>query len=120
MTDKKELGRKGEEIAAAFLQALGYRILARNWFFGKEEIDIIAAHGEFVVIVEVKTRTSDMCAAPEASVTRAKQRILVRAAHAFVMQRKLPGEVRFDIVAVLVKPEGESVRHIPDAFYATL
>jgi len=119
MKEHINLGKAGEDIAAAHLSEKGYRILERNWRFGKEEIDIIACDGGFIVIVEVKTRTSNYFAEPEASVTKAKQRILVRAANAFVNYRRLAGEVRFDIVSVLIMPEKEVVHHIPDAFYAT-
>ncbi|MCX6304186.1 MAG: YraN family protein [Bacteroidetes bacterium] len=119
MKDHIELGRAGEAIALAHLEGKGYRILERNWRFGREEIDIIARDGNFIVIVEVKTRSSNVFAEPEASVTRAKQRILVRAANAYVNYRRLQGEVRFDIVTVLIRPEGETINHIADAFYAT-
>ncbi|MDP1623398.1 MAG: YraN family protein [Bacteroidales bacterium] len=119
MSDHIELGKKGEEIAVAHLTGLGYRILERNWRLGKEEIDIIARDGNFVVIVEVKTRTSNALAEPETSVTKSKQRILVRTANAYINYRKQQGEVRFDIITVLVRQEGETINHIVDAFYAT-
>ncbi len=120
MKDHIELGKAGEAIAVAHLEGKGYRILERNWRFGKEEIDIIARDGNFVVIVEVKTRTSNARAEPEASVTKSKQRILVRAANAYVNYKRQYGEVRFDIISILVKQEGETINHIVDAFYATL
>jgi putative endonuclease len=119
MKDHIELGRAGEAIAVALLEKKGYRILERNWRWGREEIDIIARDGNFVVIVEVKTRSSDLFAEPEASVTRSKQRILVRAANAYVNYRRQYGEVRFDIITIVIRPEGEIVNHIVDAFYAT-
>lgn len=119
MKDHIELGKSGEEIAVAHLVGKGYRILERNWRLGKEEIDIIARDGNFVVIVEVKTRSSNIFAEPEASVTKSKQRILIRAANAYVNYRHQHGEVRFDIITILVRPEGEVINHIVDAFYAT-
>jgi len=123
MSNEKEnhidLGKKGEDIAVAHLEAKGFKILERNWRLGKEEIDIIARDGNFVVIVEVKTRTSNTFAEPEAAVTRSKQRILVRTANAYVNYRRQYGEVRFDIITVLIREEGEDVNHIVDAFYAT-
>jgi putative endonuclease len=120
MKDQIELGKKGEEIAVAHLEGKGYRILERNWRWGREEIDIIARDGNFVVIVEVKTRSSNTFAEPEASVTKQKQRIQVRAANAFVNYRRQPGEVRFDIITVLIRDEKEEINHIVDAYYATL
>jgi putative endonuclease len=120
MKDRIELGKAGEEMAVELLSGKGYRILERNWRFGKEEIDIIARDGSYIVIVEVKTRSSNAFAEPEASVTKAKQRILVRAANAYVNYRRQYGEVRFDIVTVLIGAEGTTINHIADAFYATL
>ena len=119
MKDHIELGKTGEDIAAAHLEGKGYLILERNWRLGKEEIDIIARDGNFVVIVEVKTRTSNVLIEPEASVTKAKQRILVRTANAYMNYRRQSGEVRFDIVTILIRREGETINHIEDAFYAT-
>lgn len=115
-----ELGKKGEEMALALLEGKGYRILERNWRWGKEEIDIIAQDGTFLVITEVKTRSSNIFTEPETSVTRNKQRILVRAANAYARYRRHRGEVRFDIVTVLIMEEGTQINHIADAFYATL
>jgi putative endonuclease len=119
MKDHIELGKSGEELAVALLETKGYRILERNWRLGKEEIDIIARDGNFVVIVEVKTRTSNIFAEPETSVTKSKQRILIRIANAYVHYHRQQGEVRFDIITVLIRPEGETINHIVDAFYAT-
>lgn len=119
MIDHIELGRTGEELAVAHLTGKGCLILEKNWKWGREEIDIIARDGEFIVIVEVKTRSSNYFAEPEANVTKSKQRVLVRAANAFVNHRKLRGEVRFDIISILVRPEGNELNHIVDAFYAT-
>ena len=120
MKDNLALGKAGEDLAVAHLEGKGYRILERNWRWGKEEIDIIAIDGHFLVIVEVKTRSSNVFAEPEASVTKHKQQILVRAANAYARYRRHPGEVRFDIVTILIRPEGKTINHIVDAFYATL
>jgi len=120
MKNHLELGKAGEDLALALLVSKGYVILERNWHLGKEEIDIIARDGNFIVIVEVKTRSSNVLAEPEASVNKHKQRILIRMANAFVTFRNLKGEVRFDIITVLIKPEGETINHIVDAFFATL
>jgi len=120
MTDHLELGKQGEFIAINYLMAKGYTILDTNWKFGKNEIDIIARDGKWLVIAEVKTRHSNFFAEPETSVTREKQRILVRAANGYVRYKHLNYEVRFDVIAILVGPDGEQIKHIADAFYPTL
>lgn len=120
MSDNIEIGRNGEDIAVIYLVKQGYRILERNWKFGRNEIDIIARDGQFIVIVEVKTRLSNYFTEPETAVTRDKQRILVRSANAYVRYKRLNLEVRFDVIAILLDLEKEQINHIVDAFYATL
>lgn len=119
-TERQELGKRGEEIACRYLKDKGYKIRERNWKLGRNEIDLIAQDGDYIVIVEVKTRTSNIVAEPETSVTREKQRILVRAANAYIRYFRIPKEVRFDIVAILLDGGNETVKHIPDAFYPML
>ena len=120
MKDHINLGKAGEEIAVKHLTSLGYEILDRNWRWGRQEIDIIARDGNFIVITEVKTRQSDFCADPGISVTRGKQRILVNAANAWVRFKKYNGEVRFDIITIMIRKDGAEISHLVDAFYATL
>ncbi|MEI6683561.1 MAG: YraN family protein [Bacteroidota bacterium] len=120
MKDNIGMGKTGEDLAVALLERKGYRILDRNWRWGKEELDIVAIDGTFLVIVEVKSRSSAIFADPETAVTRNKQKIMVRAANAYARYRRHPGEVRFDIITVLNGPGGEHVNHMVDAFYATL
>ncbi len=120
MLQTNELGKAGEDMAAEYLKKKGYRILERNWRFGRNEIDIVARDGNIVVIAEVKTRSSSFFAEPETAVTRDKQRILVRSANAYVRYNRINLEVRFDVIAILFSPGGEQINHIEDAFYATL
>jgi putative endonuclease len=120
MAEHNEFGRKGEDIAAEYLQKKGYKILERNWALGKNEIDIIAKDGKYIIVVEVKSRHSDFAGEPETAVTRDKQRSLVRAANAYVNKMNYNEEVRFDIISILVVKGVEHINHIEDAFYPTL
>ena len=120
MSTRIETGKTGEQLAADHLLAKGYHILERNWRWGREELDIIARHGNFVVIIEVKTRTGGTEIEPALVVSRAKQRIQVRAANAYMRYKNLPGEVRFDIITILINANGHKLEHLEDAFYATL
>ena len=65
MSKHNELGVKGEVIALEFLEKKGYDILEINWRFAKTEVDIIARDLNTLVIVEVKTRTSEAFGLPE-------------------------------------------------------
>ena len=117
--DKVELGKTGEEIASAYLEAKGYRILERNWKLGREEIDIIAKEGDFIVIVEVKTRHLSSFPDPEMYVNRTKQQIQARTANAWMRYHKQAGEIRFDVIFVLIQSGKTKINHIIDAFYVT-
>ncbi len=115
-----ELGKKGEALAAEYLAAKGCVILVRNFRAGKTEIDIVASDKTVLVIVEVKTRNTRYFGEPQQWVTPAKQKLLVRAANAYVKYRGFQGEVRFDVVSVIADENGTEINHIPDAFYPTL
>ncbi|MCK9203430.1 MAG: YraN family protein [Bacteroidales bacterium] len=114
------LGKEGEEAAVRHLEEKGYRILDRNWRWGRQEIDIIARTGPFIVFAEVKTRKSNYFSEPEDAVTKTKQRILMNVANAYVRYHKINLEVRFDVITILIQAGKQTVRHIEDAFYITL
>jgi putative endonuclease len=115
-------GRRGERVAARFLRSLGYRILARNHRNRFGEIDLIAADGETLVFVEVKTRRSHTAGAPFEAVDRIKQRQLTRAALAYLGRHRLHDRsARFDVVGIVWPNDrrGEpEVRHYVNAFEA--
>lgn len=114
-TDK---GREGEAIAKRFLEMQGYVVVDCNWRVGKLEIDLVALHDKTMVFVEVKTRTVADFGEPESFVSAAKQKHLVRAANAYLQERNITLESRFDIIAVLNNNNTHTVKHIPDAFRA--
>ncbi|MCB0617128.1 MAG: YraN family protein [Saprospiraceae bacterium] len=114
-------GEWGEQLAARFLEDKGLRILERNWRFSRAEIDLIAEEGEVLVFVEVKTRTSDYFGPPERFVSARKRQLLADAAAVYCEKRDHSGEVRFDVVAILLKAgRAPELRHLPDAFFPGL
>ena len=120
MAEHNIIGTDGENKATAYLEDSGYVILDRNWRYGKGEIDIICSKGEFIVFVEVKTRSTDYFGQPEEAVDKKKKNFLIKAADAYVTQKNIPQEVRYDIISVILSQNKHSVRHIKDAFYPTL
>jgi putative endonuclease len=120
MAEHNELGASGEKAAENFLKEKGYQILATNWRFGSDEIDIIAKHNHFLVIVEVKTRSTNAFGEPEIAVTKQKQKFLIRAAQNYIQQKNIDEECRFDIIAIVSKNGKNSIHHIEDAFYPGL
>lgn len=111
-------GKEGEDIAKRFLEANGYSIVDCNWRIGKLEIDIVARCGDTIVFVEVKTRSGTDFGEPESFVNPAKQKHLIKAANAYLLERNINLEARFDIIAVLKNNNSHTVKHLPDAFRA--
>lgn len=119
-----ELGRRGEELAAAYLQQLGYRIVATNFTLpvGRNrlgvpinvEIDLVAYHDKTLCFVEVKSRTSDWFVPPQVNVDRRKQRQISRAARAYRRMFGLVGEpYRYDVITVVFGEEA-GARDVPE------
>lgn len=115
--DHNELGKWGEKFAAEYLVKKGYKILERNWYFAKAELDIIARKGEILVICEVKTRNSSFFGDPQDFVTPSKIKLLVKAANEYIISNDLDVETRFDVIAVLKNKKQEKLEHFEDAFY---
>jgi putative endonuclease len=112
MTDpRRGLGRRGEALAAATLARRGYVIRQRNWRCRAGEVDIIAAHGDCLVFVEVRTRRGRELGSPEASITPAKQARLIQVAQSYLLEFDI-GTVdwRIDVVAVELTRGGQLVR----------
>lgn len=120
MAEHNQLGNKGEDIAREYLAGKGYKILDRNWRHGKGEVDLICKKGDFIVIAEVKTRSTDFFGQPEDAVNKKKQKFLIKAADAYVNQKQIMLEVRYDIISIIIKGRSHTIRHIEDAFYPTL
>lgn len=119
MAQHNDLGKKAEELAAEFLLKNGYKILARNFRFQKAEIDIISEKDDFIIICEVKARSTDVFNLPQESVNKKKIKLLVSAADHYLKEFNITKEVRFDIISVLPDEKGNLViEHIADAFEA--
>lgn len=112
----KELGKRGEEMAVQYLEDKGYTILDRNYRKGHLEIDIIATDEEDLVIVEVKTRSSDTFMRPEEAVDHKKRVSLMRLANYYVKTHRRIEDVRFDIISIVANDQETTIEHIRNAF----
>lgn len=117
MAESHNTGEQGEAIAAAYLASGGWDILETNWHSNHHEADIIARRNDLLVIVEVKTRTTDYFGNPEDFVSKQKQRRLIKTANHYISLKRLDLEVRFDIISIVLKPPRLRLRHLEDAFY---
>ncbi len=121
MARHNDTGEKGEQIARTYLGNAGWQLLEQNWRSGRAEIDIIAMEGEVLVFVEVKTRRSLRHGPPEESVSGRKMELMARAAAVFMEQINHSWEIRFDVISVLLRPDGTAeVEHLRDAFFPGL
>jgi putative endonuclease len=110
-------GRRGEDLAAGYLETAGYRIIERNYrcLFG--EMDLVARDGGTVVFIEVKSRRSNRFGPPQSSVGLKKQKKMSQIALHYLEEKQLHScEARFDVIAVLLLPEGNRVELIKNAF----
>lgn len=116
----RQIGEKGEEIAAKYLIKRGYKIIQTNWTCQIGEADIVAQDGDNVVLVEVKTRrilNQDDSIMPELAVNRAKQEKYRTLALMYAALHPALSSIRFDVVAInLVAPSTASLRHLIGAF----
>jgi putative endonuclease len=114
--DRRRTGTLAENSAAAFLEAQGFQIIARNFLRRFGELDIVARAGDILVVAEVRTRADDRFGGAAASVGRAKQRRIITTTALFLDQH--PGlrhcRVRFDVIVV----RDGRIEWLPQAFDA--
>lgn len=117
MSANQSLGRYGEDLAASFLERLGYRIIERNWRSLSGEIDIVAKDGDCLVFAEVKTRSKTGFGHPFEAITRpklARMRLLVGQ---WCQANNLGvTPVRLDAVSVLIVNGRITIEHLKQVF----
>ena len=118
--EKKEFGLKGEALAANYLVENNYKVLEQNWTYKHKEIDIIASEKDYLVIVEVKTRSSEGIETPNELIPRKKQRFLIEATEAYIQEHDIELETRFDVIFIYYEYGNPKLEHIEDAFEASL
>ena len=99
-------GRVGEDLAHRFLRRKGCKVVARNFRSrsGAGEIDLVAWDGAALAFVEVKTRSSEVCGAPEAAVDAEKRMAIERTAREYARRSGVEWDkTRFDIVSVVLQ-----------------
>ena len=128
-TPRQKTGDEGERAAARFLRRHGFRILARNVRYPQGEVDLVALEKRAGTLCFVEVRSRALAEgeleriALEETVTVAKRRKVIRAAHCFMKQHAGSDlTIRFDVVVVRFAGEDRrrpEVRHYPGAFDAS-
>ena len=112
--NKRRVGGRYEDRAAAFLEQKGLQVVERNFRSRTGEIDLVAKDGTYLVFVEVKYRHTSESGRAASAVNRRKQRVISRTAKVYLLSRGY-GEntdCRFDVVAF----DGENLHWIKNAF----
>lgn len=128
MKNTTEVGRYGESVACYYLQSKKFKIVAQNYYASHNEIDIIAENKQYIIFVEVKTRS---CASerdlafgtPAMAVTASKQRRTVAAAQSYLAEHPTSKTPRMDVLEIYLSKskngfpsEVLKINHIEDAF----
>jgi putative endonuclease len=116
---RKELGAKGEKLAAGFLKRKGYKILQRNYRCKLGEVDIVAEKDKTLVFVEVRTQQTEKFGPPQYSVNSSKRSHISRVALFYIKEKRLVEQsCRFDVIAITFSPGSRkpSIEHIENAF----
>ena len=104
--NRQDIGNAGEKLACAALKKKGYRILEKNYRCRYGEIDIVARHKDFLVFVEVRSKTGSSFGSPVESVTALKKQRLISTALDYLSSHDKPDENwRFDFVSVQFDPQ---------------
>ncbi|MCR5624464.1 MAG: YraN family protein [Lachnospiraceae bacterium] len=113
--NKRKVGNEYEDLAVKYLEKSGYKILERNFYTRKGEIDIIAQDGEYLVFIEVKYRKDNESGTPEEAVDYRKQKRIKDSAMVYIYFNKIPMDspMRFDVVSIC----REDVKIIKNAFW---
>lgn len=113
-----DLGKKGEDAAAKFLERREYEILERNWRCPAGEADIIALDGDTLVFIEVKTRSDIDKGFPEEAITKEKRSRYERISAYYLKQSDFTEiSFRFDVIGILVLGNNKAtLRHHINAF----
>ena len=115
---RKQLGKKGEDIACMYLEGQGLEVIERNWQCQSGEADIIAREEDVLAFIEVKTRQSEAAGFPEDAVDLRKRRKYEKIATDYLFSHDLDStRIRFDVMALLLSSDGKAfLRHHRDAF----
>ncbi len=120
MAEHNTTGNEGELQAQLYLKQKGYQIRHVNWRAGQLELDIVAEKDGWLIVVEVKTRSTDYFEHPKEAITKKKIKNIINATEAYIFKYNWDGETRFDVVSVIKEKNGFRIDHLEDAFLPPL
>jgi putative endonuclease len=111
------LGRAGEKAAAALLEQRGYEVVGAGFAARRGEIDLVCRRGGDLVVVEVKTRTTDAFGKPAEAVGPRKRRALTAAAAEYRALAGWKGPIRFAVVSLVGNPDDGFAAELIEDFF---
>ncbi len=109
--NRRDVGILGEKLAVNFLKRRGYSIRETNFRCKQGEIDIVSEKNDFLVFVEVRTKTNNDFGSPEESITHAKKEKVIASALAYISTHRNSSTLwRIDFVAVELDRNGKAIR----------
>ena len=109
----RRFGIIGEKFAQDYLRNKGYKILETNFYTKRGEIDIIAQKGNYIIFIEVKTRTNMKYGTPAMAVNSTKKKHIKFAAKIYLSLNKIKEQdVRFDVIEVLIMDGKCKINHL--------
>lgn len=111
-----QVGIWGEELAIEYLREKGYVILDHDLRSGHRDIDIIARQGDYIVFMEVKTRTNREFVDPLFAINHQKLKNLRMAISHYIKSRKINNPWRFDVITIVgsMADSNPEINHIED------
>jgi putative endonuclease len=116
MNKRHELGKKGEKVAEKYLNAQRFTIKDRNYRHSRAEIDLICKKNDYLIFVEVKTRSGTLFGYPEEFVTPGQMERIALAAVEYMRKKSYSGKYRHDIIAIVWQGNSYTLSHFEDAF----
>ncbi len=111
MNYKGSIGKRGEELAAEYLENAGFTVMERNFHVSHDEIDIIAENDKYIIFVEVKTRAQTAVnmryGRPCMAVNYSKKQKMLRAVSEYLRRYKSAKCPRIDVIEVYMPPVRE-------------
>ncbi len=115
---KKITGRAGEKAVADYIKSRRMNVVEKNYVTPFGEIDIIAEDDDYIVFIEVKTRSGDRYGAPSEAVDKTKRKHIVDSAKYYLkVTNSTEAFTRFDVAEVFSDNGSYTVNYIEDAFY---
>ncbi len=114
MVSKIQQGNAAEMLACHYLEARGLTLVERNYLCRVGELDLIMQDGDYLVFVEVRSRHDNRHGTPAETITKTKQRRIIRAANYYLQRHHADVPCRFDVIAIA--PGQTDLEWIKDAF----